>query len=136
VVLVIAFLLLQRLTLLAKILNLRSTESLETLSWKFIKQKLLAIVNKISPLQSKLVKSKENDQFSWIDFQVLKAKRSVDKAYKLARTVDSDHVILNKDMWLDYTEKRNKLNKLKNAKMIAYFQNKTMQDFKNSKKFS
>ncbi len=93
-------------------------------------------MNKISPLQSKLVKSKENDQFSWIDFQVLKAKRSVDKAYKLARTVDSDHVILNKDMWLDYTEKRNKLNKLKNAKMIAYFQNKTMQDFKNSKKFS
>ena len=103
--------------------------------WEYFKCKLLCILNTVSPIQKKLQKPKQDDQFPWIDIQVIKTKRNVDRAYKKAKLADKTQDQDSASLWLQYKDKKSKLNKLNNSKMISYFQDKTMQDFKNSKKF-
>jgi hypothetical protein len=90
-------------------------------------------MNKSAPVKKMNVKGRNIDHHPWVDTELLNAKQSTDKAYKQAKhQIDSK---MNQVIWLNFTQKKQFLNKLYNQKMIHYFETKNSNDFKNSKKF-
>ncbi len=68
-----------------------------------MKSKLLAIFSNTKEISER--STKNDDQFQWVDNQVLKSKRNVDRAYKNAKLAESDPDKNSKQLWLDYTDK-------------------------------
>jgi hypothetical protein len=97
------------------------------LRWLKIKEKLSDIIDFIAPLTE--ITIQDHDQTPWFDSELLEQKHFRDIAYKrfsLSKT-DVDHEI--------YVNCRQSYQKLFNFKIIEYFKDKSINDFKNSKKF-
>ena len=97
------------------------------LRWLKIKEKLSDIIDFIAPLTE--ITIQDHDQTPWFDSELLEQKHLRDIAYKrfsLSKT-DVDHEI--------YVNCRQSYQKLFNFKIIEYFKDKSINDFKNSKKF-
>ncbi|RNA03789.1 RNA-directed DNA polymerase from mobile element jockey-like [Brachionus plicatilis] len=109
--------------------NFKSLQSLKTIEekWHFVKGEILNVIDRIAP--ERIVKIKKSSYFPWYDDELIKLKHLKDSAYKRSkRTLDQN----DKDIYEYY----NKLFKDYNdQKLIEYFKDKSLNDFKNSKKF-
>ena len=98
--------------------------------WKCIKNMTLAIVDDIAPL--KHIKKKLKDQFPWHVKELREVKELKNFYYYNSQKGSSIHYLKFKDL---YMEIRSKFQSLNRMKMINYFSNKGIKDFKNAKKF-
>ena len=95
--------------------------------WLELKNNLLSIIDATAPLAE--ITINDHEQFEWLDDELREIKYQRDTAYKNFKrsNCDADH-----NVFVNYRQiYQNTLNK----KMIEYFKNKSMNDFKNSKKF-
>jgi exonuclease III len=95
--------------------------------WLNFKDLIMIPINSFCPLKKLLCKP--NHVSPWIDNELQSLTRNRDKTYyfykkSASKQVYDNYCILNKDV-----------NDLTNFKMIEFFKNKEMKDFKNSKKF-
>ncbi|RNA02458.1 RNA-directed DNA polymerase from mobile element jockey-like [Brachionus plicatilis] len=106
--------------------QLRNLNDIDS-KWMFLKNEITNILDKVAPLRK--ITLKNSNQFPWYDEELLKLKHLKDASYKRHnRTCPSE----DKDLFEYY----NKLFKSYNEeRMIEYFKDKTVNDFKNSKKF-
>jgi len=92
-----------------------------------IKTSIISILDKIAPL--KKVSIQEENKFPWFDLELYKVRHLRNVLYEKANKTQ-----LQSD-WGSYKTARNNFAKLNKQKIITYFENKGIRDFKNSKKF-
>ena len=95
--------------------------------WLFLKNTILSEVDKISPL--KKIKLKQESKCPWFDLELTKSKAARDTYYAVFVKSRLEHD------WNRYKIARKDFQSLNRTKIIAYFENKSAKDFKNSKKF-
>ncbi len=67
----------------------------------FFKNKIVYDLNKVASLQNNSVKSKDEDQFPWIDIEFLQTKKQMDLAYKNAKSSNANQTE-TKRLWAEY----------------------------------
>ena len=121
--------------------------------WGWIKNKILKCINEIAPIK-RLKKKKAKNNYPWFDKELALVKRQRDFLYTVATASDEIETIVQQDSysapqqvvvqdpvqqvsneWINYQEYRRKFESLKRSKMCAYFNTKSIKDFKNSKLF-
>lgn len=96
-------------------------------NWLHFKNKILNIIDEVAPVKKIMLRC--NDNFPWVDDELLYIKFLRDSSYKkYKKTNDNEH---NQS----YKEFRDLYYNLYNDKMVLYFRDKSIRDFKNSKKF-
>ncbi|RMZ97515.1 RNA-directed DNA polymerase from mobile element jockey-like, partial [Brachionus plicatilis] len=106
--------------------QMREIESIEG-KWTFFKDAILNIVDEIAPIRKISINS--GNQFPWYDEDLFKLKHLKNTYYKrFARSRLPD----DKQAYEHFNKTFNALN---DEKMIEYFKDKSMNDFKSSKKF-
>ena len=96
-------------------------------NWCYIKQRIVAVINKYAPLKLKLTKNAK--QFPWIDKELIIVKKlhSHHHASWKMTQLATDHEL--------YREYRSMYQSLNRSKIKEYFASQTQKDFKNTKKF-
>ncbi|CAF1069906.1 unnamed protein product, partial [Brachionus calyciflorus] len=98
------------------------------IKWDHFKNKILSVIDSISPVKRRFVTNNKN-QFPWFDGELKACLRSKDYLYNVMKQtnlkVDEDN----------YKAARKYFKKLERIKMCEFFQNKKQSDFKNSKLF-
>ena len=95
--------------------------------WAELRNILLKIIDFHAPKKKR--KIKQNNNVPWIDRELIDLKNLRDSYYSLAESTQ------NVTDWENYKELRKQYQSLNRVKIIEYFNNKNMNDFKNSKKF-
>ncbi|CAF0989180.1 unnamed protein product [Brachionus calyciflorus] len=95
--------------------------------WKFVKEEITKVIDEIAPVRK--ITLKNPNQFPWYDDDLIRLKHQKDLAYKQYRRT---HSILDKEIYDNFNISFKKTNE---EKLISYFKDKSMNDFKNSKKF-
>ncbi|CAF0861672.1 unnamed protein product, partial [Brachionus calyciflorus] len=106
--------------------QLKNNSNIES-KWTFFKNEILKIINDVAPLRKITVKN--GHQFPWYDDDLLKLRHLKDSAYKryIRSNLSSDKISF---------DHYNQLFKSTNdKKLIEYFKDKSLNDFRNSKKF-
>ena len=106
--------------------TLRNYNSIEE-KWCYVRDRFLAIVDEIAPLRE--ISINLSNQFPWYDEDLIIVKHSRDSVYKKFK-----RSLLNSDMEIFEYFKR-QFKQLNDEKLIEFFKDKTMNDFKNAKKF-
>ncbi|CAF1017571.1 unnamed protein product [Brachionus calyciflorus] len=95
--------------------------------WRFLKTEILKIIDQIAPKRKISFKSRNN--FPWFDDELLRLKHLKNSYYKRFKrsglAADKEDVDYYNKLFKDYND----------AKLIEYFEDKSMSDFKNAKKF-
>ncbi|CAF0837588.1 unnamed protein product [Brachionus calyciflorus] len=95
--------------------------------WMFVKNEVTKILDIVSP--NRKINLKNFNQFPWYDDDLLRLKHQKNSAYKrFIRTQSNDDKKI-------YEYFNNSFKKYNDEKLIEYFRDKSMSDFKNSKKF-
>jgi len=118
-------LIVEKITMLNHIEIMEITESHQ--KWMFLKEKLLETINSVAPIEK--IKILKSMNYPWVDLELIEARQLRDKLHKTFVNTESA------DDYLWFNEAKVNYNKLLKIKMIAYFQDKTANDFKNSKKY-
>ena len=95
--------------------------------WCYVRDSFLSIINEVAPLREICVNV--SNQFPWYDDDLIIVKHSRDSAYKKFKRTHQDE---DKEIF-EYFKRQFK--QLNDEKLIEFFKDKTMNDFKNAKKF-
>lgn len=95
--------------------------------WLSFKNLILSILDKYAPLKEKTVRN--SDQFGWYDDQLYSVRAKRDKLYKVYAESKSQRD------FEAFQLAKSEFEKLNNQKLIEYFKDKTLNNFKNSKKY-
>jgi hypothetical protein len=98
--------------------------------WLALKSSILEILNRIAPVV-KINITTYNTKFPWLDIELKNSKDLRDKLYKKSK-INHDK---NSDIFKQFVLQKKHYQDLSDKKMIEYFKDKTISDFKNSKKF-
>lgn len=95
--------------------------------WMFIKIEIIKVIDKVAPIRKIVIKN--NNQFPWYDDDLIRLKNEKNLAYKrYSRTLSYE----DKEIF-EYLN--NSFKSYNDERLIEYFKDKSMGDFKNSKKF-
>ena len=96
--------------------------------WLQFKEMILSKVNPISPVKKILI-SLKNNTYPWVDQELSLLIRERDKAYNISKKslLSHDHNL--------FIKLKKRVSQVTNLKMIEFFKDKQMKDFKNTKKF-
>ena len=95
--------------------------------WLQIKSLILDATNNIAPLKD--IKLKKRDFFPWVDSELIELKQCRDHLFNLKQSTKSPNDLAK------YKEYRTAYQSLNRNKMIDYFKNMKLSDFKNSKNY-
>ncbi|CAF0801056.1 unnamed protein product [Brachionus calyciflorus] len=95
--------------------------------WKFVKEEITKVMDEIAPIRK--ITLKNPNQFAWYDDDLMRLKHQKDSSYK--QYVRSNSLI-DKEIYDKFNISIKKLNE---DKLIDYFKDKPINDFKSSKKF-
>lgn len=118
-----------KISSLVDCIDLRELKNYETIEdkWIFVRDKFVSIVDEVAPLREICVNL--SNQFPWYDQDLISAKHSKDASYKKYKR---SLLSADKDVFEFYKRQFKKLN---DEKLIEFFKDKTVNDFKNAKKF-
>ena len=96
--------------------------------WLQFKEMILSKVNPISPVKKILI-SLKNNTYPWVDQELSLLIRERDKAYNISKKslLSHDHNL--------FIKLKKRVSQVTNLKMIEFFKDKQMKDFKNTKNF-
>ncbi|CAF1091926.1 unnamed protein product, partial [Brachionus calyciflorus] len=111
------------------LINWKELNSFNTLEekWCFFRDEVLAVLDDIAPMK-KIQVNMEN-QFPWYDDELIITKNSRDLAYKKQKRTGSE---FDKE---EFNSLKKLFENLNNEKLINFFKEKSMNDFKEVKKF-
>ena len=110
-------------------ININEYESVDE-KWEILKSNLLNSINTVAPFKiSKRIKKCE--KYPWIDMELLDIKQKRDWYYKLSRKNKN----LESSDYIMFIEFKKVFKKVNDEKLISYFKDKTLKDFKCTKKF-
>ena len=95
--------------------------------WLFVKNEITKIIDNVAPTRK--ISIKNFNQFPWYDDDLLRLKHQKNSAYKRFNRTNSSQ---DKEI---YEYFNNSFKSYNDEKLIEYFKDKSMSDFKNSKKF-
>lgn len=119
----------QKINFLIDTINLQQMHTFDNINekWNYVKNEITKIIDEVAPIRKIILKNP--NQFPWYDDDLIRLKHQKDLSYKEYKRTNSN---ADKEIFDNF----NKLFKNYNEeKLIDFFKDKSMNDFKNSKKF-